>query len=449
MLKLLKGMAEHIPYCIGRWLAHVPFEWRLGCAYKKAKRECSESEHWSDEEKERYSVEKFKAVFEYAREKFPCYRELYEKAGVKDLDIKTLEDIKKIPVVDKSWVRTHFGEFCGHYKLFSGGTTGSPTPFYMDRNCWAREWAHMHTIWEKLGYRYTDMKVTLRGKNMGVKPYEFNPVHNEFRLNTYLPLSEWKRELLELFDKREIKYFHPFPSSMHEFLLDMERTCTEDEIRLILGNVRGLLLSSEFPAPYMIEKYKKFKLPYVSWYGHSEMCVLAYDLSGKDAGDFANRYVPFVTYGLCEIVSGHVVGTSFHNFDMPLIRYDTGDCVELTKSTKNGLCREFAIKEGRSGDFILDKNGKQVSLTALIYGRHHKAFDVADYVQIGQTEPGKATLFVTMKNDKTGQAHFIKTDSPHAAIERLFDLSNVDIDFAFKVVEKPMRTAMGKLKLRV
>lgn len=91
----------------------------------------------------------------------------------------------------------------------------------------------------------------------------------------------------------------------------------------------------------------------------------------------------------------------------------------------------------------MDKHGKKIPLTALIFGRHHKAFDVADYIQIGQTEPGKATLYVTMKNDKT---HFIKTDSD---LSRLFDLSNVDIDFDFKVLAQPARTAMGKLTLRV
>ncbi len=77
-------------------------------------------------------------------------------------------------------------------------------------------------------------------------------------------------------------------------------------------------------------------------------------------------------------------------------------------------------------------------MTALIFGRHHKAFDVADYIQIGQTDPGKATLYVTMKNREIG-----------GDMAKLFELTNVDVAFEFKVVEKPVRTALGKLKLRV
>lgn len=437
MRRLLKSIAENIPYCIGRQLARIPFSWRLGNEYAQVRRLCRAAEGWREDDCENYSINNFRNAFEYARWRFPCYQALYKASGVQNLEIRTLSDIRRVPTIDKAWVKEHASEFSGAYKLFSGGTTGVPTPFWMDKNCWAREWAHMHTIWERLGYKYTDLKATLRGKNMGVRPYEYNLVHNEFRLNTYLPLSVWKTELLKLFGKREIKYFHPFPSSMHEFLLDMERTCTEDEIRIILGNVKGLLLSSEFPAPYMIEKYKKFNLPFVSWYGHSEMCVLAYDDSGVDR-DFANRYKPFVSYGLCEIENGHIIGTSFHNFDMPLIRYDTGDLVEATKRTAGGLCREFAIKEGRSGDYVIDKHGKQVSLTALIYGRHHKIFDFADNVQVGQPEPGRATIYVTIKDGISAER-----------LSSCFDLSSVDLDFDFKLIDKPIRTGAGKLKLKV
>ena len=113
-------------------------------------------------------------------------------------------------------------------------------------------------------------------------------------------------------------------------------------------------------------------------------------------------------------------------------------CSTWLKDSKVGLVKEFALKEGRSGDFIEDKNGKRIPLTALIFGRHHKAFDVADYVQIGQEKPGRATLYVTIKDREVG-----------GDMEKLFDLTNVDVDFEFKVVEKPVRTAMGKLRLRV
>ena len=432
MLKQLKNIAGQIPYPVGKWLARVPFSWRLGEVYGRMKKVCARAIEWSVAQRERYSVEKFRTIFEYAREQFPCYRELYEKAGVLDLEVKSFADIAKVPVINKAWARKHFLEFKGAYRLNTGGSSGEPTAFWGDKDCWAREWAHMHTIWEMLGYDYRDLKLAIRGRNLGKRPFSYNPVHNEYIINTYLNVKDYAAKLTRLFAKRNVKWFHGYPSSIYQFILECEEAYGKDGAHELFKSVRGLLLSSEFPLPYMKEKFNEYGLKWISWYGHTEMCVLAYD---KDCD---NRYRPFATYGLAEVEKGHLIGTSFHNFEMPLIRYDTGDLVEATKVSMNGMVEEFAIKEGRSGDFIEDKNGKKIPLTALIFGRHHKAFDVADYIQIGQTEPGKATLYVTMK-DVCEQGDW----------GQLFDLTTVDIDFDFKVIEKPIRTAMGKLKLRV
>ena len=394
--------------------------------------ECRAAERWNDAETEAYAIKQFRKVFEYARDYFPCYHELYAQSGVLSLKIESFADIKKVPVIAKDWTRAHFGEFSGAYKLNTGGSSGEPTAFWMDKNCWAREWAHMHTIWERLGYKYTDLKLAIRGKNLGKRPFVYNPVHNEYIINTYLNVKDYAPKLARLFEKRNVKWFHGYPSSIYQFILECEAAFGKEGVQRLFKSVRGLLLSSEFPLPYMKEKFNAYGLKWISWYGHTEMCVLAYD------NDCNNRYRPFATYGLAEVVDGHLIGTSFHNFDMPLIRYDTGDLVEATRVSAGGLVEEFAIKEGRSGDFIEDKHGKKIPLTALIFGRHHKAFDVADYVQIGQKEPGKATLYVAMKN-REGVGDMAK----------LFDLTNVDVDFEFKVVEMPVRTGMGKLKLRV
>ncbi len=432
MRKLLKKLTEHVPYCVGKWLAKVPFESRLGKVYPRARTECLRFMQSLTSEREGYSIMHFRKIFEYVREHFPCYRELYAQSGVLNLKVEIFSDIKKVPVIDKDWTRAHFGEFCGAYKLNTGGSSGEPTVFWADKDCWAREWAHMHTIWEMLGYSYRDLKLAIRGKNLGKRPFSYNPVHNEYIINTYLNVMDYAPKLARLFEKRNVKWFHGYPSSIYQFILECEEAFGKDGTRRLFRMVKGLLLSSEFPLPYMKEKFNEYGLRWISWYGHTEMCVLAYDR------ECANRYRPFATYGLAEVVDGHLIGTSFHNFDMPLIRYDTGDLVEATRVSEAGLVEEFAIKEGRSGDFIEDKHGKKIPLTALIFGRHHKAFDVADYIQIGQSEPGKATLYVTMKNWEIG-----------GDMAKLFDLTNVDVDFEFKVVERPVRTAMGKLKLRV
>lgn len=283
----------------------------------------------------------------------------------------------------------------------------------------------MHTIWKKLGYRYTDLKLAIRGKNLGKRPFAYNPVHNEYIINTYLAVKDYADELKRLFEKRHPKWFHGYPSSIYQFILECEGALGADGTRQLFNGVVGLLLSSEYPHPYMLKKFGEYGLKWVSWYGHSEMAILAW-------ADAQMVYHPFVTYGLAEVQDGHLLGTGYHNFDMPLIRYDTGDLVEEVPGG-------FRVKEGRSGDFVEDKNGKLIPLTALIFGRHHKAFDVADHVQIRQPEAGKATLVVSGSRDALAGL----------AMHELFDLTNVAIDFEMEIVDKPIRTAAGKLKLKV
>lgn len=441
--KTLKGLVERIPYPIGRIMALVPFGVRLGKGYAAAKTECQllDCSDCSDssirqlsERRETYAVEHFRKVFEYAREKFLCYRELYAKAGVLDLKIESVADIQKVPIVDKRWTREHFAEFKGAYRLNTGGSSGEPTAFWMDKECWAREWAHMHTIWEKLGYKYTDLKLAIRGKNLGRRPFAYNPVHNEYIINTYLAVKDYAEDLKRLFEKRKPKWFHGYPSSIYQFILECEGAFGEKGTQQLFKGVVGLLLSSEYPHPYIVQKFESYGLKWISWYGHSEMAVLAW-------ADEQLVCHPFVTYGLAEVVDGHLLGTSYHNFDMPLIRYDTGDLVREVggEGRQSSVCNSFVITEGRSGDFVEDKNGKRIPLTALIFGRHHKAFDIADHVQIRQQMPGKATLVVSgSKEALTGKA-----------MSDLFDLTNVAIDFDMEIVDKPIRTAAGKLKLKV
>lgn len=428
----IKSLVERIPYPIGLMMARVPFSKRLGNKYSSIRNECESVLNGVPDSLDEYAVSKFRTIFEFAREKYPCYRELYENAGVFDLKVVSLADIGKIPMVDKAWVREHFMEFKGSYRLNTGGSSGEPTAFWGDKDCWAREWAHMHTIWGMLGYDYRDLKLAIRGKNLGVQPFSYNPVHNEYIINTYLNVQDYALKLLRLFAKRDVRWLHGYPSSIYQFILECEDAYGKDGTRQLFKTVRGLLLSSEFPLPYMKEKFDEYGFRWISWYGHTEMCVLAYD---KDCG---NKYRPFATYGLAEVQDGHLIGTSFNNFDMPLIRYDTGDLVEATKVSDAGMVVEFAIKEGRSGDFIEDKKGKMIPLTALVFGRHHKVFEVADYIQLGQSKPGKATLYVTMKNGLEA-----------CDLSQLFDLTNVDIDFDLEIIDKPIRTAIGKLKLRV
>lgn len=431
MIKNIKTLAEKLPYPIGRVFSVLPFSLRLGGQYQAFHKLAESSLNWSDSEREEYTLQHLREIVEYVRSHFPCYQALYRKHGVLDLRIESFDDFRKLPPTDKAFFREHADEFSGAYRLNTGGTTGTPFFFFVDKNAWAREWAHMHLIWEMRDYHYMSLNLALRGKNLGNTNIRYNPVHNEFLINTYRPLSNFFPELRRLFRKRNIQYIHGYPSAVYSFITELEKNCSREEISGFLSPIKGVLLHSEFPFPYMKEKFKEYHLPCISWYGHSEMCILAYDQ------DFNNCYRPLSTYGYAEVSDRHLLGTSFHNTDMPLVRYDTGDLVTPLESTENGLCKSFAIAEGRNGDFIEDRNGKQIPLTSLIFGRHHKAFEVAEHIQIHQESPGEAVIYL------------IKSGAQVEHPEDLFDLSALDVSFRVEQRQTPVLSSSGKLKLKV
>ena len=428
-MRRLKALVEKIPYCIGKWLARVPFSWRLGGVYVRMWNECHDMERGDEMRRSDYAVEQFRKVFEYARESFSCYRKMYEQAGVLDLEIRSLSDVAKIPTIDKAWARKHFQEFRGAYRLNTGGSSGEPTAFWTDKNCWAREWAHMHTIWEMLGYDYRDLKLAIRGRNLGQRPFAYNPVHNEYIINTYLNVKDYAPKLEWLFAKRDVKWFHGYPSSIYQFILECESAFGQEGVRRLFKGVRGLLLSSEFPLPYMKEKFNGYGLNWISWYGHTEMCVLAYDR------DCNNRYRPFATYGLAEVVNGHLIGTSFHNFDMPLIRYDTADIA--TVSQKVGQRGRIVDRiDGRNGDCIYLPDGTHVAtLSALFTGTKNIV-----EAQIHQQQDYSLVIRYVPKNEQYA-------DDLELVKNMLVDrIGSHTVPFSFVRMEKLPRTARGKLR---
>ena len=433
MKLFLKKIVESIPYSIGKFVAYIPFSMRLGKTYTNFVTRIKSDNALEEEKKLQETIHRFNSIFQYAKTTLPFYINLYKKAGVIDLEIKCIADIEKLPIITKSMIRNHTNTFKGAFKINTGGTSGAPFSFYIDKNAFAREWAHIHKIWALKGYKYTDLKITLRGKNLGNKNYSYNPVHNEFIINTYKSPKYFKKELLKLLEKRNIKYIHGYPSAIFNFLKELEMALSEKEIAFAKSKLKVCFLGSEFPTP-SIKKYLTtvWDLDFIAWYGHSEMCILAYE-ANKD-----NKYTPFYTYGYAEVVEDRLIGTSYFNTDMPLIRYDTGDIVGV-ETCKNGLIKNFSIRQGREGEFIKDLNGLKIPLTALIFGRHHKAFDLVDFVQVKQEVISGDIIFYLSTRKKINKKE----------LSTLLDLENVAINYRIELIPTPFKTKAGKVILKI
>lgn len=434
MKEHFKRIAENLPYPIGKTLSVIPMNWRLGGDYQRYKR-LSTQVCVKTANNDRYFAS-IRAIVKQAFYGTRFYNDLYTRHNISPDQIQGFKDFREIPIATKTAMQQYSLSDRSTpqmplKKSNTGGTTGQPLSFYLEKSAYAREWAHMHSIWESLDYRHTDEKITLRGRNIGKKYYKYNFNQNEFLINAYSSIDRNIDECRRLVLKHDIQWIHGYPSSVYSFLRELEEV-DSSIFEILIKKLKGAFLGSEYPAP----QYRRYlehhcRLKVISWYGHSEMAVLAAE---RESG--TGLYYPFYSYGFPEaIASGNsyrLIATSIHNFATPFVRYDTGDLIDPT--FKNGHLECFQIREGRNSDCVVDKNGRSISLTGLIFGRHHLAFNHCEHVQVRQSGPGEIEIVITSR-------------TPRGNWNELFDFSNCHFDVAFTQVSAPITSAIGKVQL--
>lgn len=443
---LLKKLTERLPEPVGFALAGIPYSWRgkLGWDYAQRRRELRQFAAADAEHRREFVLRKMRALVAYSYEQVPFYKWHYDRHGFSPFELVSFTDLARIPMVTKSllneWpLEKRSTVSAGRYLANTGGSSGQPFAFYITPALIPHEWAHMHTIWEKLGYRSSMLKVGFGGRNLNDQALAYDALRHQYAVNIYRPFAEVAQALQQVAERRPIRFLHGYPSAIHEFA----QYCAAENPRLVellRASLLGVFLGSEYPAPVYRDKIEAvFATKTISWYGHTERAVLAGELTK------AFHYEPFQTYGFAEAVvdSGtgrtHLVGTAYHNMASPLIRYDTGDEIEGVVGD-DGLLAGFKVTGGRLGEFVVDRTGKNIPLTGLIFGRHHPAFNCARFVQVFQPRSGAATLLIT-PGDAGG------FDAAH--LGRLFDLAGIDIEFSFQIIPEPVRTPSGKVPLRV
>ena len=433
LLSRVRPLIARLPVSMGRHLSALPFQYGLGYSYLDCKKQIALNFTRDN------LFQEMKALVKYVEEEVPFYQHYYASQGFDSSQLSSFNDLVNIPVVRKDdlqrvGIEERFGVKANTgIRTNTGGTTGQPLDLLQDKQSYAREWAHMHTIWEQLGYKTSSIKITLRGMNLGDQPIRYNFIHNEFQVNAYCEFDRVAKALSKILTKYRVEYVHGYPSAIYELIKQLDVDYPEI-LQFLKVNLKGVFFGSEFPAPaYRNYIEESLGVDTVSWYGHTEMAVLAREK------DEVFVYHPFQSYGFTEAVEidgkYHLVGTTIHNKVGPLVRYDTGDIIEPV-SYDDGLLESFRISEGRVGEFVVDNNGRNISLTALIFGRHHELFDSADFIQVKQSAVGELTVYVTSKNKNLD-------------FNSLFDAEGINMTIDFQVVAQPFKTKAGKVPLFV
>ena len=119
----------------------------------------NKSQWWSKEQIEELQNKKLRALIHHAYNNVPYYHRIFSQLGIKPEDIKTKDDLKKIPVLTKEDIRKNLPDLIARnvpksqmIESHSSGSTGEPLKYYIDKQSYSAGWAQTFRCWRWAGF---------------------------------------------------------------------------------------------------------------------------------------------------------------------------------------------------------------------------------------------------------------------------------------------------------
>jgi len=429
-------MPQSLKTFLGSLYGSIPIEKRYGSLYTHYLELYKKFEEGDRNFQEEYLFHKTLETLLFAQEHIPFHQKRFAEYGVNVSDFKSLDDLKKFPVMTKEDIKEHIEEMYSEnvekaVAYFSGGSTSSPTKFYHPLfTSRAKHKAYSVYTLGKCGYKLRDRAILLKGREaVDLKRdvyWDYEPVDNFLNITTRYILSD-KFPLIYAKSKAfKPKFLFGYPSAIMHFTYATQAAGYEPL------PVKGIILASETVHTSHIETLKAFygDIPVFVDYGHTERVVGAYKID--------NSPYQFVgAYGISRIVDGEIVGTSLDNMVMPYINYKTGDEVEGTIEYYEGtdIARSVGMVRGRTQDYLVTYDERLIPLTTLYVG-HHLPSDVVMNIQYKQEKPGEVTVYV--------QKGAVSVDK-EKIVSGLKEMVKEGIFFKVEYVDSLAKTHRGKL----
>lgn len=459
----LKDLAKNLPYPLKQSLKYVygaiPLPIRYGKVFRESYKFLQESQWWSKEQLEEYQLQQLSKLLHHAYENVPYYHRIFDERGLKPKDIQDFRDLQMLPYLTKQIIQDNLEDLkarnypSSKFKYgTTGGSTGIPMGFYLEnRVSKAKEWAFMTTQWNRVGYKFGDKCVVLRGNVVESaskgKFCEYDPVNKNLILSSYHLTDENMPMYIQKIKEFKPDFIQAYPSA----ITILARFMKENDIKPF-PSVKAMLCGSENLYPSQHELLEDvFKCRVYSWYGHAEQAVLAGEC------EKSTYYHIFPEYGIMELIGndgkivkeeggiGEIVATGLNNFIFPFIRYKTMD-LGIYTNKKCECCRKYPLLkrvEGRLQELIVAKSGNLISLGPAIFGIHDAEWTKVKQIQFLQEEKGKLVIKVVKGADYSEQ-------EVGEYVLRLFNLRFKGVcDLAVEFANEIPRTARGKYRFLI
>lgn len=333
------------------------------------------SQWFTDGQLKEWQLTKMKIIIDHAYNNVPYYRKLFDAQKLTPKDFNSLDDLKKIPTLDKRKIKDNFKSLTArNARKFlpslskTSGSTGEPVEFYLDKPSRILEFCYYWRYWSWAGYRlgmpFAEFTLS-HFLDKGVKDlYDYSRLTKRLMLNPVQLSYENMDKFISIIKRYRPMFLKGTPSSVATFA-HLLKSRGNNDIKFHAVFTTGELLSPHHRKTIENTFYCKV----FDSYGHMERTVAICQCQ-------MGKYHINSDYGILEIeedkrlssdtiVAGRVIGTSLYNFAMPFIRYRVDDIVEVNRGKVRcecarglPLCEKIA---GRRQDIIVTPDGRMLS----------------------------------------------------------------------------------------
>jgi phenylacetate-CoA ligase len=339
---------------------------RNGPAFRRRLAEFTASADLRGEALREWQFRHLKETVTRAYEGTAYYRRAFDAAGFQPSSLRSLDDVARIPVTEKSAVRTCGPEFLStrhrglKFSAQTSGSTGTPLQLSRDLDSINAENAFLWRFWRAHGKQPGSRRATVRADLItdvsGDKLWVYNRFNQELLASAFHLNDQSMGQIVDRLRDFGAFDLYAYPSTAF-VLADYARRSGKE-----LG-FGAVFTSSEQLFPHQKELIEQqFHTRVHDWYGQAERVgAIAHCAHGNYHIQEDYSYVELEPVGNGEY---ELIGTSFFNHLFPLIRYRTGD--RITLSDHACACgspgRVVASIGGRTSCYIETPDGRKVSL---------------------------------------------------------------------------------------
>jgi phenylacetate-CoA ligase len=357
--------------------------------------ELEKSQWWSASEQQELVYRRLQRMLAWAYQQTDYYRELFDRIGFDPGASWSFDDFRRIPLLTRDDIREHGERMVAGsiprneiFPVYTSGTTSSPLRLYGQRRHVVADWAHWTRFRSWCGFKVKEPRITFNGR-IFVPPHQkqppfwrYNAAERQLLMSAFHVSADAAGSFIDRINRYRPVHIDGYVASLYT----LARFIIESGVTV--HSPGSIITYSETLFPHQKAAIESaFGCQVHNQYGHSESVCWAGEC--PEGGFHINE-----EFGYLEVIRqdgepagdgerGEIVGTGFHCFGMPIIRYATSDLAvasQRTCSCGRGS-RLLDSVEGRVLDVIVTPSGRHIPPTALTL-----LFDKASVLNIKESQ---------------------------------------------------------------